>query len=88
MTKKIWKSYAFLILSILVTLTFIGLFFIGFDGGKQSLLNFMVYQIYLLGIASLIMGGWSFISKLALKVSTIIASVLTITNIFMFLFFF
>ncbi|GAA0504442.1 hypothetical protein GCM10008986_34980 [Salinibacillus aidingensis] len=88
MTKKLWKSYTFLILSMLVTLTLIEFFFIGFGSDNQSLLKFMYYQIFVLGIASLIMGFWSFISKLALQVSTVIASVLTVANISLFLFFF
>ncbi|QDP41535.1 hypothetical protein [Radiobacillus deserti] len=88
MTKKIWKSHAFLILSMLVTLTFIGLFFIGFGFDNQTLLWVMIYLIFILGIASIIMGVWSYISKLASHISTIVASILTVANLLLFFFFF
>ncbi len=88
MTKNLWKSYTFLILSALVTLLCIAFFFVGFGAGSQSLLKFMYYLILIVGIASLIMGVWSFISKLAFKKSTIFASVLTVANLFIFSFLF
>ncbi len=88
MTKKLWRSYTFLLLSMLVTLSFIATFFIGFGFDNQSLLNVLIVLIYILGIASIIMGIWSFISKLASHISTIVASVLTVVNILLFFFFF
>ncbi|MCA1012822.1 hypothetical protein [Halobacillus halophilus] len=88
MTKSSWKSYTFLILSVLVFITCIAFFIFGFADGSQSLLNFMYYLLLILGIASVIMGVWSFISKLAWKKSTISASVLTIFNFFIFSFLF
>lgn len=88
MTKDLWKSYSFLILSALVTLTCITFFVIGFGVGNQTLLAFMYYLILILGIASLIMGVWSFLSKLAMQKSTIFAAVLTVANLFIFLYLF
>ncbi|RIW32028.1 hypothetical protein D3H55_14225 [Bacillus salacetis] len=88
MTKKLWKSYTFLFLSILVTLTFIGIFVVGFGGGSQTLLWTLLSLIYIAGIASIIMGIWSCLSKLALHPSTIIGSVITVVNILLFFFFF
>ncbi|AKG03408.1 hypothetical protein AAV35_000505 [Salimicrobium jeotgali] len=88
MAKSSWKSYTFLILSVLVFFTCIAFFVFGFANGNQSLLNFMYYLLLTLGITSVIMGVWSFISKLAWKKTTISASILTIINFFIFSFFF
>ncbi|MFD2923167.1 hypothetical protein [Halobacillus naozhouensis] len=88
MTKDLWKSYIFLILSAFVTLSIVAFFFVGFGTDNQSLFQAMYYLILILGIASLIMGFWSFISKQALQKSTIFASVLMVANLLIFLFLF
>lgn len=83
-----WKSRTFLTLSVLVTIMFMLIFFVGFGTGNQDALSVMLTLLIIVGVASIAMGIWCYASKLAKRVSTIVASVLTLLNIWLFTLFF
>ncbi|KAB8129170.1 hypothetical protein F9U64_15400 [Gracilibacillus oryzae] len=86
MSEKPWKSYIFLALSLIVSLSLIVFFVMGFGGANQLLLQFMFYMFLVLGIASIIFGVWSFFSKTVSIGLNIVASILTIAHILVFFF--
>ncbi|MFD2658097.1 hypothetical protein [Gracilibacillus thailandensis] len=92
MNNSLWKSYAFFIVNVFLTFTFIAFFYFSFTSANSVVVDSLFVLIIILCIASVGMGVWCFASKLEkanVKIEnvTIFATILTFVNLVIFMLF-